>query len=124
MKARDFLVASALVTVLGLGAGPAAAAEPGRLFYSPAQRAQLETARARAPGRDRSATTEFSAPPPLRYDGIVVRSDGQSTRWVNGQPRIGTAGVSGLKPGQVRAGSKVYEPYQVLPAVPPQESAP
>ncbi len=50
----------------------------------------------------------------MRFDGVVIRSDGNSTRWVNGQPQVGASGVAGLKPGQIRADGKVYEPYQVL----------
>ena len=93
----------------GLAASPG---DPGRLFYTPAQRAQLEAARAGNIVKSRQAVT--SGAQTLRFDGQVIRSDGSSTSWVNGQQRAGTAGVAGLKPGQIRAGGKVYEPYQVL----------
>lgn len=88
-------------------------ADPGRLFYTPEQRAQLEAA------RDRNVTQTKQAPPtvtpaPLRFDGMVIRSDGKATSWVNGQPQVGATGVKGLKPGQIQAGGTVYEPYQVL----------
>lgn len=69
------------------------AAEPlGRLFYTPAQRTQLETARAQ---RDRrvpinTATESESATPQgpdvVTYSGVVRRSDGKSTVWINGKP--------------------------------------
>lgn len=98
------------------GTGLAAPADPGRLFYTPAQRAQLESA------RNRDAATPAglqrkgaSATGPQRLDGVLIRSDGRTTHWVNGRPQAGVAGVAGLKPGQVRAGGRVYEPYQVLP---------
>lgn len=91
-----------------------AAADPGRLFYTPAQRAQLEATRVRNVTQVRQATPGAGAPPPIRYDGVVIRSDGKTTRWVDGQPQLDTAGVAGLKPGQIRADGKVYEPYQVL----------
>ena len=100
--------------------------EPGRLFYTPAQRAQLETARARnvtqlaSPKQDQPV----SAPAPLRYDGIVIRSDGKSTRWVDGKAEVGASSVTGLKPGQIRANGKVYEPYQVLRPQPPSPVEP
>ncbi|NTV87602.1 MAG: hypothetical protein HGA21_12765 [Burkholderiaceae bacterium] len=106
----------------------------GRLFYTPAERAQLESARARnitlsAPSG--KADGSGSVPPALRYDGVLMRSDGKTTRWVDGKPQVGTPGVAGLKPGQIRANGKVYEPYQVLrptPSVPAnpgvKESAP
>ena len=111
---------------LALLASQASQAEPialGRLFYTPAQRAQLESARARnqtqrASPKQRQAV---SAPAPLRFDGVVIRSDGQSTRWVNGKAEVGASSVTGLKPGQIRANGKMYEPYQVLR---PQPSSP
>ncbi|MBT9589637.1 MAG: hypothetical protein IV089_01765 [Thiobacillus sp.] len=86
---------------------------PGRLFYTPAQRAQLEAARARNVTQVRQAGPAVG-PPPVRFDGMVIRSDGKTTRWVDGQPQVGASGVTGLKPGQIRADGKVYEPYQVL----------
>lgn len=104
------------------GSGFAAPSDlPGRLFYTPAQRAQLETARARnvtqraGPKQDKPA----NPPAPLRFDGVVIRSDGKSTRWVDGKAEVGTSSVTGLKPGQIRANGKVYEPYQVLRPQPP-----
>ena len=111
---------------ISLLASPASQAEPielGRLFYTPAQRAQLESARARnqtqrASPQQRQA---ISAPAPLRFDGVVIRSDGKSTRWVNGKAEVGASSVTGLKPGQIRANGKMYEPYQVLR---PQPSSP
>jgi len=95
---------------------------PGRLFYTPAQRAQLEQMRAAPAGRNTGTRAESAYVPPVRFDGMVVRSDGRTTRWVDGQARIGRTGSEGLKPGQVRADGKIYEPYQILP--PPQERAP
>ena len=109
------------------GSGFAATADPGRLFYTPAQRAQLEAARARNVTRVETRAPAFSAPP-VRFDGVVIRSDGRGTAWVDGRPQTGTAGVPGLKPGQIRADNHVYEPYQVLrpaPAAPAvKESTP
>jgi hypothetical protein len=66
----------------------------GRLFLTPDQRAQLETVRAQ---RDRRlpavADTTEAAPAPVpqgpdvvTYNGIVRRSDGKSTVWINGKP--------------------------------------
>jgi hypothetical protein len=106
-----------LLATLGV-CGTSLAADPGRLFYTPEQRAQLETARARNVTQAKPSVPTRVAPdvepPTVRFDGLVVRSDGKSTRWVNGQPQAGASGVAGLKPGQIRAGGKVYEPYQVL----------
>jgi hypothetical protein len=97
---------------------------PGRLFYTPEQRAQLEAARARNVTQVGRAAPDAGAPPPIRYDGVLVRSDGKTTRWVDGQPQLDASGVAGLKPGQIRADGRVYEPYQVLrpsPAAPVAE---
>ena len=104
---------------LSLLASPASQAEQielGRLFYTPAQRAQLENARARNLTQRASPKQPqaIRAPAPLRFDGVVIRSDGKSTRWIDGKAEVGASSVTGLKPGQIRANGKVYEPYQVL----------
>lgn len=105
-------------------------ADPGRLFYTPAQRAQLEAARTRNVTQVGQASAT-AGPATVRFDGMVIRSDGLGTRWVNGRPQAGPSGVADLKPGQIRADGKVYEPYQVLRPSPPdaapaetKESAP
>lgn len=104
-----------LAAMLGTGGDLLAASstEPGRLFYTPEQRAQLEAARARNVTQVRQASPE-AGPTPVRFDGIVIRSDGTGTRWVNGRPQVGATGVADLKPGQIRADGRVYEPYQML----------
>ncbi len=70
--------------------GALAADGLGRLFFAPAQRAQLDVARAQ---RDRrgAQTTEVEQPAPqgpdvVTYSGVVRRNDGKSTVWVNGKP--------------------------------------
>ena len=68
----------------------------GRLFLTPEQRAQLEIVRTQ---RDRrlpvSIETETAAAPVpaapqgpeiVTYNGVVRRSDGKSTVWINGKP--------------------------------------
>ena len=108
------------------GSGLAASADPGRLFYTPEQRAQLEAARSRSltQPRGQNKTAAPATPAPLRFDGMLIRSDGKTTRWVDGRPQLDGAAVSGLKPGQIRADGRVYEPYQVLRPLPPTPAAP
>lgn len=87
--------------------GAAEAAEAlGRLFFAPAQRAQLDAARAqhdrRPPG---AADTEQAAPrgpDVVTYSGMVRRDDGKSTVWINGKPitertRDGDVSVVGVR---------------------------
>lgn len=98
--------------------GESPAADPGRLFYTPVQRAQLEAARARNVTQTGLRNPADETPAPLRYDGVVIRSDGRTTRWVDGKPQPDASAVPGLKPGQIRADGRVYEPYQVLRPTP------
>lgn len=116
---RTTLIPVLFLITLGAG-GRGLAADPGRLFYTPAERAQLEAARAGNVTQVRQTPSTIAHP--LRFDGIIIRSDGRNTSWVNGQPRA-TSGVAGLRPGQVRADGKVYEPYQVLRPSPVQAIA-
>lgn len=118
-----WLLALLAAGLLPVAATHAAPSELGRLFYSPAQRAQLEAARQRDTTHPTAPAARDEAPPPVHYDGIVIRSDGKTTRWVNGKPSLGASGTAGLKPGQIRAGGKIFEPYQVLrPAPGPADS--
>ena len=76
---------------------PILAAESfGRLFLTPEQRVQLEAARAqrdrRLPITVEAESTQAPAPAVAQgpsivtYDGMVRRSDGKSTVWLNGKP--------------------------------------
>lgn len=125
---RSFLMMGLVALSLGTGnPSLAAPADLGRLFYTPAQRAQLESARTHNVTQLASQNKRGSpdgAPAPLRYDGMVIRSDGKTTRWVDGKPQLDGSGVTGLKPGQIRADGRVYEPYQVLRPTPPGSATP
>ena len=117
----------AAITLLAPVSTLAAQQELGRLFYTPEQRAQLETARtqpAMQHGSKHTENTTGAPPATVRFDGMVIRSDGTTTRWVDGKSQIGTSSISGLKPGQIRANGKVYEPYQVLRPLPTDPAAP
>lgn len=117
---RMRLLLAALTGLVFVSLSTPGLAEPtelDRLFYTPAQRAQLNTARLRhtQPAAVQSQDGESAHPPaPVRYDGLITRSDGKTIRWVNGQAQVGPSSVSDLKPGQVRANGRIYEPYQVL----------
>lgn len=106
-----------LLALLGGADGLAMAAPgkplPGRLFYTPSQREMLVNARTNKV----TDIQKSSAPPvsaPLRFDGMITRSDGVTTHWINGRPHVGQPSLPNLKPGQTRAQQQVYEPYQVL----------
>lgn len=88
------------IVLLMLVALPAPAADVGlgRLFFTPAQRQALEEAR-RKNVRAEVQAAEKPARPPVRnvhVTGVVRRSDGESTVWVNGKPVDGTT-ADGLK---------------------------
>lgn len=76
---------------------PAQGAELGRLFTTPQERAMLEKSRHRPTPqvekqlkriekkpRGGSAVEEIKAPPRITINGVVSRTDGTSTVWVNG----------------------------------------
>ena len=79
--------ASSLFALL-FAAGAASAAEPlGRLFYTPAQRAQLDTLRSQRNIAPSVPEQQEPVPVPevITYGGIVRRSDGKTTVWINNQ---------------------------------------
>lgn len=69
----------------------------GRLFFSAEKRVMLDAMRARnvTPGQ---ANREDE----LRVDGIVRRSDGHSTVWLNGVPHHDRAPLAGLNDASAR----------------------
>lgn len=86
---------------------------PGRLFYTPAQRTMLLDARAyKSPSIQKSPAPIVSVAP-MRFDGVITRSDGVATHWINGRAHVGQPRLPDLKPGQTRAQQQVYEPYQL-----------
>lgn len=72
----------------------------GRLFYSPEQRAALERQRG-----NKQARQDDIRPSAVTVDGVVRRSDGRATVWINGIPyneRAGTAKPDPSLHGKVR----------------------
>ena len=51
----------------------------GRLFFSPAERAALD--------RDTDTPSDAAESTPRTLNGIVRRSDGKATVWIDGQPQ-------------------------------------
>jgi hypothetical protein len=87
--------------LLALGAAPVWAedANLGRLFFTPAERQALEAARKKNIRAEVQATAEQPPRPQIRnvtVSGLVRRSDGENTVWVNGKPVDGST-ADGLK---------------------------
>jgi hypothetical protein len=84
-------------------------AEPlGRLFFTPAQRATLDLARQQE--RSVRVMDEDDASPPaagFTLNGVVVRSDGQATVWVNNRAQNGKRLPQGAALDGVRAGEGI-----------------
>lgn len=73
---------------IAFAAAPALAAgqELGRLFFTPQQRVALDAGRRIATTKPKGRTTSAKRPVrEIRLDGIVTRSDGERTFWVNGR---------------------------------------
>lgn len=106
---RASLIAAALCAALAAGA--ARAAELGTLFYSPAEREQLDRMR-----RGESIEAAPAAAAGARaITGFVQRSDGRGTVWIDGRPvRVaGPKAAPVFDPRAVRAYSKSAEEVKV-----------
>ena len=105
-------VAIGLATLTaGLSAATTALAQTGRLFFTPAERAELEQRRfAPPPPKPAAAAPSLApdAPPQPEYitvNGHVWRASGKTTTWVNGVPRH-DASRGDAASVQVRAGDR------------------
>jgi hypothetical protein len=102
-----------LFALMGVAAPAAAqpAGPPGRLFFTPAQRAALDVARtqrARALLANEKPEQEAApVPQTITYGGMVRRSDGKSTVWINNQPVNDREPLGGAIVGQVRPDGSV-----------------
>lgn len=90
---RDWKISLTVCCALAAAATsvPAPAQEQlGRLFFTPAQRASLDGARSqRARAALSTEKTEQEATPvpqTITYSGVLRRSDGKTTVWINNQP--------------------------------------
>ena len=77
---KGFLIIASAITLLTI-TPPSGAAELGRLFFTPEQRAQLES------GQQPDVDTHDS-PHELSVNGIVQKHGGERTVWINGVPQI------------------------------------
>jgi len=74
-----------LFLLAALWASQAGAAEPlGRLFFTPAQRNTLDAGKELDKPKQSGPTVR--GPRSVTVNGVVTRSDGESTVWVNGAP--------------------------------------
>jgi hypothetical protein len=77
------------------------AAEPlGRLFFTPQQRSTLDNARGQKIKIEVEVETETETPTPpenISVNGVIKRSDGKSTVWINNQPLNEKRAPRGIK---------------------------
>jgi hypothetical protein len=74
-----------------------AAGDLGRLFFTPAQRAQLDVLRERHQRLGAAAEAQQSPlPQTITVNGVVTSSDGKSTVWINNQPVSGDEPAAGV----------------------------
>ena len=77
------------VALLAACCAPASAQEVGRLFHSVEQRNALDALRkTKSQPQKPPASQPFLASQPVRLDGYVLRPDGKSMVWVNGQINV------------------------------------
>lgn len=84
-------VAAWLVALSGAGAAAADEATLGRLFFSPERRAALERQR-----QFNIQETQAVQGATIRLDGVIRRSDGDRTLWINGRPQRNDESSSGI----------------------------
>ena len=84
----------------------------GRMFFTPAQRASLDVARSQraraALSTERAEQEATPVPQTITYSGVLRRSDGRTTVWINNQPVHDreSAGAAAIV-GQVRPDGSV-----------------
>lgn len=104
---RHVLFRTALIAGACVSAATPAAEPVGRLFFTPAQRSALDAGK--RIGEPRTAPVAPRGPRELTLDGVVTRSDGESTVWVNGRAlgKRTTPGISAMASGSDPAAARV-----------------
>jgi hypothetical protein len=107
---KPVALAAILAGLLGAAASAdTAAQELGRLFFTPEQRAALDARRkARIP--DKPSATPQAESPVTRVNGIVQRSGGKSTVFVNGEAIPESAQAAGQGAPQPAGAGRVSVP--------------
>ncbi len=103
-------------------AAPNQDAAPGRLFFTPERRAALDRQRELKIQEVQTVQSET-----LRLDGVVQRTSGRNTYWINGRPQTeGAAATNGISigvtprnPGSaaIRLGEEAETPVNVGEAI-------
>ena len=106
-----FLRLLSLAVLLALAAGESWAASLDRLFFTPERRAALE--RQRQLNQQETQTIEGSV---MSLDGIVVRSSGKNTVWVNQRPQDERAAATGVTAAVGKGGKAVVTAGEEAPA--------
>jgi hypothetical protein len=97
-------IIAATLGALWLAPAQAFAGEPiGRLFFTPAQRTQLDNARSQKNRATLASEQQEGAPAPevVTYSGMVRRSDGKSTVWINNRSVQDREAPGGVAVGRV-----------------------
>lgn len=87
---RRTIVLLAILTI-----APAQAETLGRLFHTPEQRALLDQTRRSTPAGVLSPDSSTADTPGVMVNGIVTRSDGKRSTWVNGRMEHGAGDARG-----------------------------
>lgn len=112
------LTAPAAQPPMPAAARPGDGAQLGRFFFTPAQRAALDEARRRPPAAVAATTQGPPLPPAPEYvtlNGVVRRSDGTTTVWLNNKPVRGSQSEDGL---QIAPSTRSAAPGNVTVRVP------
>jgi len=112
MHTRFASLAAALAATAALALPhPGHTREIGRLFFGPAERANLEKMRLAPPPPEPPKVEEVKRPVgTVSVNGIVTRSSGRSTTWVNGE-----AAHDALRPTDSTARVPVGETKRAVP---------